>query len=107
MNTQKDGTHHLILIALNAMWADVLRHTLGDRVVLGSNYDGYDITFHLVFELPGINKMFRIPINANIETRKWLNLIDERKVTGINVVYRDGKGGTILFGKPVPVSFTL
>lgn len=107
MAAQIDGTYRLILIALNAMWADILRHTLGDSVVLGYSYDGYDITFYLVFQLPGIGKMFSTPVNASVETRKWLRLIDEKKLTSINVAYCDGKGGTILFGKPVACSFTL
>jgi len=107
MTAQNDGRYHFILIALNEMWADILRHTLGDNIVLKYVYDGYDITFHLVFELPGINKMFRIPVNASIETRKWLNLIDEGIVTGINVAYRDGKGGIIPFGKPLSCSSIL
>jgi hypothetical protein len=106
MSTQNDDTHHLILISLNAMWADILRHTLGDSVVLRYVYDGYDITYYFVFELPHIDKMFRVAVNATSETRKWLNLIDEKRVTAISVAYRDGKGGIILFGKPVSCSFT-
>jgi hypothetical protein len=107
MAPHHDGMYNLILIASNAMWADILQHTFGESVVLGYNYDGYDITFYLVLELPGINKMFRMPVNASFETRKWLNLIDERKVTAIHLAYRDGKGGTILFGKSVKCSVTL
>ena len=104
MAAQMDGTHHLILIALNAMRADILRHTLGESTLLGYNDDGYDITFYLVFKLPGINKMFRVPVNASTDTRKWLTLIDLGTVSAIHVAYRDGKGGTILFGKPVRCS---
>ena len=98
-----DGTYHLILMALNELWADILLHTLGKAVHLKYQYDGSDITFYLVFELPGINKMFKIPVNATTETRKWLNLIGDKKVNGIRVGYRDGKGGLLLYGDPIPI----
>lgn len=107
INSQNDGTHHLMLIALNAMWADILQHTLGDRVVLKYNYDGQGITFDVIFELPVINKTFSVQANANTHTLKWLNWIDDKKVTVIRVAFRDGKGGPILFGNPVVCSFTL
>ncbi|WP_426671277.1 hypothetical protein ACPPVU_08580 [Mucilaginibacter sp. McL0603] len=101
---QDNGTYHLILVTLNDMWADVLLHTLGDKVVLKYTYDGYDITFYLVFELPHIDKMFSVPVNASSETKKWLEWIDEKTVTAVRVAYRDGKGGVVPFGKPVGLS---
>ena len=101
MTSQNNGTHHLILVTLNEMWADVLHHTLGDQVVLGYTNDGYDITFYLVFELSHIDKLFRVPVNASPETKKWLNWIDEKLVTNIRVAYRDGKGGIVTFGKAI------
>jgi hypothetical protein len=101
----KNGVHHLVLIALNELWAGVLLHTLGKEVNVKYQYDGSDITFYLVFELPGIDKMFKVPVNATSETRKWLNLIDGKKVNAIKVGYRDGKGGMLLYGNPVAVSW--
>ena len=101
MTNQDNGTHHLILVTLNDMWADVLLHTLDDKVVLRYTYDGYDITFYLVFELTHIDKIFSVPVNASSETKKWLQWIDEKTVTAIGVAYRDGKGGIIPFEKPV------
>jgi hypothetical protein len=104
MSHQENGAHHLILVTLNDMWADVLLHTLGEKVVLGYTYDGYDITFYLVFELPHIDKMFSLPVNASSETKKWLEWIDEKTLTAIRVAYRDGKGGIVPFGKAVELS---
>jgi hypothetical protein len=101
----QDGEHQLVLVALNEMWADVLRHTLGGSVYLKYLYDGYDITFYLIFELPAVHKMFKVQVNATAETRKWLSLIDNKKVTAIRVAYRDGKGGPIFYGEPVLVTW--
>jgi hypothetical protein len=101
MTHQDNGTHHLILVASNDMWADVLLHTLGDKIVLKYTYDGYDITFYLVFELPHIDKMFSVAINASSETKKWLKWIEEKTVTDLWVAYRDGKGGVVPYGKSV------
>ena len=103
MTNQDNGGHHLILVVLNAMQADILKHTLGDHIVLGHIYDGHDITFHLVFELPHINKLFKVPVNASAETKKWLEWIDENLVTNIWVAYPDGKGGIIPVGPPIPL----
>ena len=97
----QDGMHQLVLMALNELWADILLHTLGKAVHLRYQYDGNDITFYLLFELPGINKMFKVPVNATVETRKWLSLIDDKKINAIRVGYRDGKGGMLLYGEPV------
>ena len=101
MASRDNGTHELILIAPNAMWADVLLHTLGERVILSYSYDGADITFYLLFELPGIDKMFKVAVNAFAGTLQWLTWIDEKTVTDIRTCYRDGKGGLILFGAPI------
>lgn len=98
-----DGTYQLILVALNEMRADVLRHTLGKTILLSYVYDGSDITFYLEFKLCAIDKMFRVPVNANVETRKWLNLIDEKTVKAISICHWDGKGGLMFYDKPVPV----
>src|SRR5690349_17292362 len=73
----KVGMHQLVLMALNELWAGILLHTLGKAVHLKYQYDGSDITLYLLFELPDINKMFRVPVNATTETRKWLSLIDD------------------------------
>ena len=104
MTLRDNGTQHLILVAQNDMWADVLLHNLGDEVVLRYTYDGYDITFYLVFELPHIDKVFSVPVNASSETKKWLQWIDGKMVTAIWVAYRDGKGGLVPFGNPVRLS---
>jgi hypothetical protein len=101
----KDGTHQLVLMALNELWAGILLHTLGKAVSLKYQYDGGDITFHLLFELLDINKMFRVPVNATVETRKWLILIDDKNINAIRVGYRDGKGGLLLYGEQVVVSW--
>ncbi|MBV8389092.1 MAG: hypothetical protein JO080_04760 [Mucilaginibacter sp.] len=101
---KKNGKPQLVLIALNELWADILRHTLGKAVYLKYLYDGNDITFYLVFDLPDINKTFKVQVNATPETRKWLNLIDNHKVTSIRTAYRDGKGGTVLYGDPVSIT---
>ena len=99
----KYGAHQLVLMALNELWAGILLHTLGKAVHLKYQYDGSDITFYFLFELPGINKMFMVPVNATVETLKWLKLIDDKKVTAIRVGYRDGKGGLLLYGDQVPI----
>ncbi|MDB5022493.1 MAG: hypothetical protein JWP78_248 [Mucilaginibacter sp.] len=101
MISQDNGTHHLILITLNAMWADILHHTLGNQVVLGYTYDGSDITCYLVFELVHIDKLFRVAINASGETLKWLNWIDQKMVTDIWAAHLDGKGGIVPFGQSI------
>jgi hypothetical protein len=101
---QDNGTRHLILVTLNDMWADVLLHTLGNKVVLRYTYDGYDITFYLVFELPHIDKMFTVAVNASSETKKWLQWIDAKTVTAIWVAYRDGKGGIVPFGRQISLA---
>jgi hypothetical protein len=100
----QDGNYQLVLIALNELWADVLLRTLNDTIRLSYEYDGSDITFYLLFELSGINKMFKVPVNAMVETRKWLSLIDDKKVNAIRVGYRDGKGGILFFGEPVAIT---
>jgi hypothetical protein len=105
MARRADGTHHLILIASNALWADVLHHTLGTSVLLGYTYDGNDITFYVVVELPHIGKLFRVPVSAHSGTLNWISRIDEKIVTGISVTYRDGKGGAIPFGQTVQVYY--
>ena len=99
----QDGKHRLVLMALNELWADVLLRTLNDTIRLRYKYDGSDITFYLLFELPGIDKMFKVPVNATIETRKWLSLIADKKINAIRVGYRDGKGGTLFYGEPVAI----
>jgi hypothetical protein len=101
----REGNHHLVLMALNELWADILRLNLGKTVNLKYQYDGSDVTFYLLFELPGIDKTFTVSVNANAETRKWLNLIDDKKINAIRVGYRDGKGGLLLYGEPVAVSW--
>jgi len=101
----KDGVNQLVLMALNELWADILLRTLGKAIYLKYRYDGNDITFHLLFELPGIDKMFKVPVNATSETRKWLKLIDDKKVNAIRIGYRDGKGGMLLYGEPVVISW--
>jgi hypothetical protein len=101
MTNKDNDTHHLILVTLNAMWADILHHTLGNKVVLGYTYDGYDITFYLVFKLLHIDKMFRVAVNASGETLKWLNWIDEKKVTDVWAAHLDGKGGIVPFGQSI------
>ncbi len=101
----QDGTYQLVLMALNELWADILLHKLGQSVHLKYQYDGGDITFYLLFELPGIDKMFKVLVNATAETRRWITVIDNKKVNAIRVGYRDGKGGTLLYGKPVTVSW--
>ena len=103
MSKLPDGTHNLILVASNEMWADVLHHTLGKQVGLGYTYDGNDITFYVVVELPHIGKLFRVPVSVHSGTLNWLSRIDEKTVTGISVAYRDGKGGAIPFGETVHV----
>lgn len=100
----QDGTYQLVLMTLNELWADVLLRTLNDAIRLGYEYDGSDITFYLLFELPRINKMLKVPVNAIAETRKWLSLIDDKKVNAIRVGYRDGKGGMLLYGEPVAIT---
>jgi hypothetical protein len=95
------GMHHLVLMALNELWADILLRNLGNEVHMKYRYDGNDITFYLWFELPRIDKMFKIPVNATVETRKWLSLVDDKKINAIRVGYRDGKGGMLLYGEPV------
>jgi hypothetical protein len=99
-----EGTHQLVLVALNELWADVLLNTLGKSVQLDFLYDGYDITLYLVFKLPGIDKMFKVQVNVTPETRKWLDLINNKKINAIKVAYRDGKGSPIFYGKPVLVT---
>jgi hypothetical protein len=93
--------HQLVLIAPNAMWADVLHHTLGQQVILTYTYDGAGITYYLRFELPGIGKMFKVAVGSFTQTLQWLNWIDEKTVTDIRVCYRDGKGGLIPYGATV------
>jgi len=97
--------YQLVLMALNELWADILLRTLGDAVRLKYLYDGSDITFYLVFELSGINKMFKVPVNATTETRKWLSLIDDKKINAIRIGYRDGKGGLLFYGESVAVNW--
>ena len=104
MSHRDDGTHQLILVTVNDMWADVLLHTLGDEVFLKYTYDGYDITFYLVFELPHIDKFFTVPVNALPETKKWLEWIDGKRVTNLSVACRDGKGGLMPFGKLIKLN---
>lgn len=101
----QDGNHRLVLMALNELWADVLLRTLNDTIRLGYENEGSDITFYLLFELPRINKIFKVPVNATVETRKWLSLIDAKKVNAIRVGYRDGKGGMLLYGEPVAITW--
>ena len=101
---KQDDMHQLVLMTLNELWADILLRTLGGTVHMQYLYDGNDITFYLLFELPNINKMFGVPVNATVETRKWLNLIDDKKINAIRVGYRDGKGGLLLYGEPVAVT---
>jgi len=101
----KGSTYQLVLVAMNELWADILLRTLGSLVKLKYQYDGDDITFYLLFELPDIDKMFKVPVNATIETRKWLNLINGKKINAIEVGYRDGKGGLLLHGEPVAISW--
>ncbi|MBS1523584.1 MAG: hypothetical protein JST50_21460 [Bacteroidetes bacterium] len=101
----KNDTYQLVLMALNELWAGILLRTLGATVRLKYLYDGSDITFYLLFELPGIDKMFKVPVNATTETRKWLSLIDDKKINAIRVGYRDGKGGLLLYGEPMAVSW--
>jgi hypothetical protein len=96
--------HQLVLMALNELWADILLRTLGGTVRLQYRYDGTDIIFYLLFELPDINKMFIVPVNATVETRKWLNLIDDKKINATRIGYRDGKGGLLLYNEPVAVT---
>lgn len=103
--TNRSGVYQLILMALNNLWADILLQTLGSSVQLKYLYDGNDITLYLLFELPDIDKMFKVPVNATAETRKWLSLIDDKKINAIRVGYRDGKGGLLLYGEPVAVSW--
>jgi hypothetical protein len=98
MTRQPNGEHHLLLIAPNSMEAEILQQTIGNQVFLSYTYDGSDVTFYLVFQLPHINKLFKIAVNALPETLKWLNYIDDKKVTAIRIAYRDGKGGIIPFG---------
>jgi hypothetical protein len=92
------------LIALNELWADILHHTLGSEVVLQYRYDGSDITFYLIFELPHLNKMFSVPVNATTETKKWLTWIDAQQVTTVGVGYTDGKNGILPFGTPILIT---
>ena len=101
----RDGNYHLVLMALNELWADILLRTLGKTVNLKYQYDGSDITFYLLFELPDIDKKFKTSVNANTETRKWLDMIGDKKINAIRVGYRDGKGGLLLYGEPVPISW--
>ena len=101
----QDGNHQLVLMALSELWAYVLLRTLNDAIRLGYEYDGSDITFYFLFELPRINKMFKVPVNATVETRKWLSLIDGKKVNAIRVGYRDGKGGMLFYGEPVAITW--
>jgi len=101
----QNGTYQLVLMALNELWADILLRPLGSSIHLSYQYDGNDITFYLLFELPAIDKMFKVPVNATAETRKWLSLIDDKKINAIRVGYRDGKGGMLLYGEPVTVSW--
>lgn len=102
---KRDGAHQLVLMALNELWADILLRTLGKTVNLKYQYDGSDITFYLFFELPEIDKTFKVSVNANSETRKWLGLIGDKKINAIRVGYRDGKGGLLLYGEPVAISW--
>ena len=101
----KGSTYQLVLVAVNELWADILLRNLGSSVKLKYQYDGDDITFYLLFELPGIDKMFKVPVNAITETSKWLNLIDGKKTDAIRVGYRDGKGGLLLYGELVAISW--
>ena len=101
----KGSTYQLVLVAMNELWADILLRTLGSSIKLKYQYDGNDITFYLLFELPDINKMFKVTVNAMAETRKWLNLIDGKKINAIRVGYRDGKGGLLLYGELVAISW--
>jgi len=102
---RSDGAHQLVLIALNELWADILLRTLGKTVNLKYQYDGSDITFYLLFELHDIDKKFTTSVNANTETRKWLEMIGDKKINAIRVGYRDGKGGLLLYGEPVAISW--
>ncbi len=101
ITNQDNGTHHLILVTLNEMWAGILLHTLGNKIVLRYTYDGCDITYYLVFELPDIDKMFRVAVNASGETLKWLNWIDKKTVTDVWAAYTDGKGGIVPYGTSI------
>jgi len=101
----REGKYFLVLMALNELWADILLRTLGKTVHLKYQYDGNDITFYLLFELPDIDKKFKASVNANSETRKWLDLIDDKKINAIRVGYRDGKGGLLLYGEPVAINW--
>jgi len=101
----QNDVYQLVLMALNELWADILLRTLGGSIHLSYRHDGSDITFYLLLELPDIGKMFEVPVNATIETRKWLRLIDNRKINAIRIGYRDGKGGLLLYGEPVGISW--
>ena len=101
----REGKYLLVLMALNELWADILMRTLGKTVNLKYQYDGCDITFYLLFELPDIDKTFKVSVNANAEPRKWLDMIGDKKINAIRVGYRDGKGGLLLYGEPVAVSW--
>jgi hypothetical protein len=101
----QNGAYRLVLIALNELWADILLRTLGSSIHLSYQYDGSDITLYLSFELPDIGKMFKVPVNATSETRKWLSLIDDKKINAIKAGYHDGKGGLLLYGEPVTVNW--
>lgn len=104
MSSRSNGTHQLVLVTLNELWADVLLHNLGSEVALRYSYDGADITFYLELQLPHMDKLFKIPVNASTATLKWLNWIDEKAVTAVWVAHRDGKGGIMPVGKPVQIS---
>ena len=101
MTRQPDGSRHVVLVATNELQADILRHTLGDSISVRYSYDGSDITWYLIFELPRIQKMFRVPINANEATLKWMDWLDERSITAVRVAYYDGKLSIIPFGAPI------
>ncbi|MGZ3819149.1 MAG: hypothetical protein ACXVB6_01055 [Mucilaginibacter sp.] len=101
MPRQNNGTYYLMLVVLNEMTADILHHRLNREIILSYVYDGTDITFYLVFELLHIDKMFKLAINASVETLKWLDRINKRLVTGVQVAYFDGKGGTIPLGTSI------
>ncbi len=96
-------TYQLLLIASNAIWADMLYQTLGKHVTLTYVYDPAGITFYLYFELSAISKKFIVAVGAFAETLQWLNWIDQGAVASIRVCYRDGKGGLIPLGATIPL----
>ena len=93
---QPNGTHHLILIAVNDAHASAIYLGLGNEVIIGySNADGL---MHIQFELIDTQKFFRLQIIDKAKAVLWMDYIDAKTITDLWVGYHDKNGQICPYG---------